>query len=232
MLFDHILVPNLYGRVGDNLSQFARQLGDVTLVCPTQVETVEVKGRTLLVADRLPRRTDVDVLLPMGASRFLRILRTDPNLVDHRQILVPHGTGQSGVQAAKLAASFSRSLVLRDLDVHLLFYHTTWRNPVVEIGDPASNMEPGAHAVLEQMNEIARTADLRHNNWIELEATTVPDGIIRLALRRSASLVVMARGNEVRLGSYVDQMAEFSPVPLLIARDAKQNPALPGKEVA
>lgn len=216
-MFDRIFVPNLYGSVGDSLSQFARRFGDATVICPTTVETIKVEGQTLLVSDCLPRRTDVHVLLPHGATRLNMIRATDRKTVERVVILVPFGSGESGIQAMRLAVQvanyFGHS---RDLRVEILFYHTTWRKSGSK--DGWKHLDDDAHEVADDLRLMAQTNSLLFRYQIDIAAPTVPEGIISCALCNHASPIVMARGGEVRIGSYVDQLAAISPVPLLIAR--------------
>lgn len=219
-MFQHTLVRDLYGPVGDGLSRFARRFGDAIPVCPTLVETVEVQEQTLLVSDRLPRRSDVHILLPQGAVKFKVIRAATPKThVDHVVLLVPFGSGESGIQAMRLAMQVAEHFMMKlRYGTEILFYHTTWRKPGVESEDGLDHLVEDAREVEYELRLMAQSQHLTCHTQIDIAAPTVPDGIIGCALRHDASLIVMARGNEVRLGSYVAQMAELSPVPLLIAR--------------
>lgn len=204
-MYHWIVVPQLFGEVGDGLFRVARQLGDPIRISPTLVESFEADGGILLIAPELPARIDLDTLLPMGAN----VLKLTP---DHC-LLIPFGSGESAVRAAAVGIPLARKVGLP-----IVFYHTAWRKPDVENRDGWSHITPEAMGVSESLRRMAARAGLADQIHFVVEtADTVVDGLIRTALVQKAALIIMARGDEVRVGSYVDQLAAVSPVPLLIA---------------
>ncbi|NQV90762.1 universal stress protein [Candidatus Uhrbacteria bacterium] len=217
-MFERILVPNLYGSVGDGLVQMARRFGEVNIVCPTRVETVQVNSQTLFVADQLPTRRDIHVLLPGGATQLKRIPAISKDHVDNMVILVPFGSGESCLQAVRLAIQVAEHFRARHLGVQLLFYHTTWRDPSTESEDVWAHIDEEVNEMATNLRRIAVGKELQFRYGVQIAAPTVPDGIISFALLNKVSLIVMARGDEVTTGSYVDQMALYTRIPLLIVR--------------
>ncbi len=216
---NRILVPNLYGRVGDEVAQLARSFGDITVVCPTRIETMDVDGHTLLVTDQLPKRRDLHVLLAQGASGFKAIPAQSREDDNRLVILVPFGSGESGRKAMLVAVQVVKRLKINKyIGTELLFYHTTWRKPGEHSEDGWKHLSDDARNSALALMRIAAGNELPYRYQIDICASTVPGGIITCALTHEVGLIVMARGSEVRVGSYVDQMIELSPVPLLIAQ--------------
>ncbi len=204
-MYNRILVPMFYGAAGDGLDHIVRQFGEPSLVCPTEVEGISVNRQTLLVAPELPKRTDVDVLLPMGATAL--------KLTSNHCLLIPFGSGRSGVRAAQIGIPLAERMGLT-----VVFYHTAWRRSDVDSQNGWDHITPEARQISKELNRMAVGAGLTNRSRFVVEtADTVIDGMIRAALLHKAALIVMARGDEVRKGSYVDQLAVVSPVPLLIA---------------
>jgi hypothetical protein len=226
-MYDRILVPRLYGARGNAMQSLAMQIAGqdderVSFINPGDVQTIEVSGNTLLVADTLPTRTDVNVLLPMEQPWLRSRPAISPKHVNVLSILVPFGSGSSGRYAAGPARHIASVLSHRDQGTQILFYHTTWRKRDVDSEDPVDHLEEGARENMVRFSsyeqDLPSDARIQHDVLIELQSPTVVDGILGAALLHWSGLIVLARGQEVLKGSYVTQLATISPVPLLIVQ--------------
>lgn len=213
--FSVVYTSMLYGPVGERLAFVSQQI--VSKVSPRfsavsfvgSCEQLPCSDSALLVLDKPCQRRDVHVLLPMESNKLK---------VEHgRCILIPFGSGDSSLLAAQVGVRLAADFRLR-----VIFYHTTWRKSGLESEDGWSHLSDGARSNANKLKELAMGWGLTHGVYIEIAAPTVKHGIIGAALRTQAAMIVVARGSEIRKGSYVDQLAVMSPVPLFIVADSKK----------
>src|SRR3990167_8442671 len=206
-----VYVSVLYGSVGERLMRVAQQMANgcwyfSVLPFVGLSQDLSCPNGTLLVLDKPSGRKDVHVLLSMGTHEL--------KLGEDRCVLIPFGNGDSGLRAALIGIQMAKQL-----NLSVVFYHTTWRKPEV-VGlaseDGWNHICDKALANTESLRELATSVGVESRFFIEIAAPTVKGGIIGAALRKRATMIVMARGSEIRTGSYVDQVAGCSPVPLFI----------------
>jgi len=170
-------------------------------------------GAIVVDNGRQHERHDINVLVPFD-EKALDSRGTGP-------ILIPFGDGESG----KVAALLGLRLAIK-LKREVVFYHTTWRANV-DSEDPADHLCAEAREVRAQLESWARNAGVAFQTRIEM-APDVTEGILHAAVDAavdaavepagdlSASLIVTSRGRKTKIGSYVDQLLNESPFPLLI----------------
>jgi hypothetical protein len=124
-------------------------------------------------------------------------------------VLVPFGDSIEAVTAAERGITLAKAL-----GVHVVLYHTTWKDDSLDSALPESHMCSEAREVCRALNELAQTCGVACKTVVET-ADDVVEGIIRCALRESARLLVMSRSSKTTVGCYVDQALIQSPVPLL-----------------
>lgn len=167
-----------------------------------QPETIEFPEGAIVVDHTLSfERADINVLTPF-----------DESTLDERgegPLVIPFGDGDSGKVAAliglRLAAAISRKVV---------FYHTTWRSESTS-PDPRDHMCQSARNDQFALEGWASAVKVEHETVVEM-APDVTEGIIRQSVLLSASLIVTARGRKTKIGSYVSQMLNQSPLPILL----------------
>lgn len=130
------------------------------------------------------------------------------NIAD-RTIFIPFGKGGAGVRAARFGVALAKTLA-----VSVTFYHTTYRSDIAS-DRPEDHVCPEAKEVQRFVEEVARTKAVPFTTIVET-APGVADGIVLSALLHNASLIVMTHGRQVLMGSYVDQVAEIGPIPLMV----------------
>ncbi|KKW32266.1 MAG: hypothetical protein UY76_C0034G0008 [Candidatus Uhrbacteria bacterium GW2011_GWA2_52_8d] len=210
-MFQLMYVADIYGPQGTGPVFIADQLRleetVVEKIPPGQIEYLLVDSRvSLFVTPVLPQRRDLNVLL----TREVPALKLECG----RCVLVPFGKGDSGVRAARLGVRLAKGL-----DLPVVFYHTTWRKPGVESIDGWDHLHDEARKVAQTLRGIACQQNVFFIFDIQIQAPSVFAGIIVASFKRHAAMIVMARGTNILRGSYVSQMAESSPVPLLILAD-------------
>ncbi len=124
-------------------------------------------------------------------------------------VLIPFGDSVEAVTAAERAFAIARALALP-----VVLYHTTWKDAKVGSDTPQDHMCAEAHDVSCRLQALAHLHGLKCKVVVET-ADDVVEGIIRCAMRESASLIVMTRSSKTTVGCYVDQALKQSPVPLL-----------------
>jgi len=163
--------------------------------------------RDAIVVDRnftRSRRHDVAVLAPFDETRL--------DCRGEGVFLLPFGAGESGMHAAKAGLGLARAIGKK-----VVFYHTTWRNEKLVLWpEPADHMCQDSRAVRQSLEAFATELNIPFETRIEM-ANDVAEGIVRCAMRVRANLICMARGVKTGLGSYVTQVLDQSPVPVLVA---------------
>lgn len=128
------------------------------------------------------------------------------------EICLPFANGESAVHAASVAIPLAARL-----GKGVFFYHTTWRREGLPDDAPAErHMTAEALAVLARIGAMADEGGVKHRALVET-ATAIAEGAVRAALRERCCLFVLARGQHVGRGSYVDQMLGRSVIPVLVA---------------
>lgn len=131
--------------------------------------------------------------------------------------IIPFGDGDSGLDAASvglpLAVKLGRSVV---------FYHTTWRSGV-DSSDARDHLCPEAEDNLTELEAAAQLLGVQFKTRLEM-APDVAEGILHTAASESASLIVLARGRKTKVGSYVNQVLEQSPIPTMVAATSTARP--------
>lgn len=218
-----VYVEDRHGRVGDRLRAMADRVADSVeeTIAPDAIETFDALP-IVLVTTALPKRRDLTVLLPQGQRRFRSLPALSAQHSPVYRVLVPIGNGPSGLRAFEEALSVIE-FPSRVSAWELHCYHTTWRRDGVDSDDPKDHMDQGALDNLAARESILRRRYMDSEvlfpvlkDHLEIQAPSVVDGIIRTALKIKAAVIVMARGDDLLLGSYVDQMVDVCPVPLLI----------------
>jgi nucleotide-binding universal stress UspA family protein len=125
-------------------------------------------------------------------------------------LVFPFGSGESGWHAAQFALPLAQAMGLP-----VEFYHTTWTDPARPDVPPADQMCAAAIELRRKLEERAASLGIKFNTTVET-ADDVAEGLIRFSLRKGACLIAMARGRNTRAGSYVTQLLEQSPIPLVI----------------
>lgn len=171
------------------------------------IDSMELGADDLLVADRCQPERRVAQLLPQCGGR-VRLYD------DLSRVMIPFGNGGAGALAAQRASGF-----INDLQLQPVLYHTTWREDGVDSDDPKDHMCEGArHALFAAKGYLYGLHETQSEVVIEC-ADHVADGLVEAALRLQCQMIIMAPGEQTGRGSYVQQVAEVSPIPLLIAMD-------------
>lgn len=217
-MYQQVIIPQTFGNEREYLTEMAERFSvlreSLEEIPPDEIEGGAFQPSALMVCETLPVRRDTDVLLPMYNGHFKPI---EPSgRLNFFRLFVPFGSGQSGVRATRTAVLLARHFKRTYMKVHLYFYHTTWKNPQCESDQGKDHMIQDALEVQNLLERIAIGNCIDYTVQVDLEASTVTEGVLRAAFASEASLIVMARGDEVRTGSYVDQLAELSPIPILI----------------
>lgn len=131
--------------------------------------------------------------------------------------LVPFGDRKSALHAMAFGMPILRGCGFDEI----VFYHTTWRADGVVSQNPEDHMNDGARMVLANLRALADTSSMRHRTIVET-ADSIPGGIQRAALRNRCRLVVTARDPERFGRTYVDQMIEDAPTPVLVVGSKKE----------
>ena len=131
--------------------------------------------------------------------------------------LVPFGDRESALRAMELGLPILRGCGFGEI----VFYHTTWRADGVASENPEDHMNDAAREVLTNLRNLADLASVRHRTIVET-ADSIPAGIQRAALRNGCRLVVTARDPERFGHTYVDEMIEDAPTPVLVVGNKKE----------
>lgn len=146
-------------------------------------------------------------------------------------ILIPFGNKDTGIRAARFGICLAEKL-----GVSVLFYHTTWMDRSVESGSAEDHMCFAAQEVFAAVKQLAVNSSVPFDCLIEA-ADDVAQGIARCAILKHSlkagataydgepvrpCLIVMARGWNVGIGSYVKQVMDLSATPCLaVASEAE-----------
>lgn len=128
------------------------------------------------------------------------------------KVLVPLGDSDSGLHA--LQESLPLIVALK---CGIVFYHTTWKKPnLFRSTNPADHICTAAAIILRDAQNIvsASIAEPKTETVIEC-ADGVAEGIRRAGNRLGCNLIIMARGSRAGAGSYADELAHESPIPVL-----------------
>lgn len=140
-------------------------------------------------------------------------------------ILIPFGNKDTGIRAARFGVCLAEKL-----GVSVLFYHTTWIDRSVDSGLAEDHMCFAAQGVFAAVKQLAIDSAVPFDCVIEA-ADDVAQGIARSAILKHSltagaaaydggpvrpCLIVMARGWNVGIGSYVKQVMDLSATPCLV----------------
>jgi nucleotide-binding universal stress UspA family protein len=193
------ILPDLAEAQARQRRRVVADVSTLTGLSPDQFEIVEeLDPDAIVVDDQIAWHCHhLTVLTPFSEQR---LLARGPG-----SIMVPFGDGRSAL-ALPLAAA---------LKMPVIFYHTTWRNPLVQSQTPADHMCADAVGISSQLSAAADAAGVPYTFEIET-ADDVVEGLLQCAMRSSSRLIAMARSTRTTVGSYVDHALRRSPVPLLV----------------
>ena len=137
-------------------------------------------------------------------------------------VLIPFSDGDTGLKAANAAFEF----VERSRDSQspqegvpdVIFYHTTWPNPNALSSDTLDHMCESAERCMLALQQSASDRGISFQTIVETHDDVV-QGVIEMAYKTGSVLIAMARGSEIRQGSYVDRLVEQSPIPVLVTAE-------------
>jgi len=131
-------------------------------------------------------------------------------------IIVPFGDGESVLNAASLALDLAAQL-----ELPVVFYHTTWTVQGLPSTNAHEHMCQSAQAVLATLLKMAEDSGVQCTTVVET-ADDVVEGLLQCALRCSARLIVMSRSYKTTVGCYVDQTLRQTPIPLVALASVKR----------
>jgi cation diffusion facilitator family transporter len=170
-------------------------------------------------------RPNYDTLMPANESK-LEGRRKGP-------ILVPFSDGDTGLVAAarafELVKQWRKTRELPKDEPEVILYHTTWQDNRARSSDPLDQMCVEAIRVMLALEAAAEEAGVRYRTVVETHDDVV-QGVIEMAQATGSVLVLMARGAQIRQGSYVERMLEQSPIPVLVANAATEPVAAPADD--
>lgn len=105
----------------------------------------------------------------------------------------------------------------RAANATVVLYHTTWRKDGIASNDAWDHMTALSQAIAIQAVEAVTREEVNYELALEIEAPGVPEGIIRAANDRRASIIVMAYSSRNIRGSKAEVVAKKTNIPLLIA---------------
>ena len=151
-----------------------------------------------------------DVSAPNGLTVIS--LRNETSVFGHGEgpVMIPFGSGSTAVQVLRAAID-----VIKSLGQSVIFYHTTWSEDAVSSDSPKDHMCPSAQDILLQLHALAAEHEIVSEEIIEC-ASVVDGGIVSSALQHNVALLVMGYAGNVGRGSYVDQVKERSPIPVMV----------------
>ncbi|KKR55830.1 hypothetical protein A2332_01025 [Candidatus Uhrbacteria bacterium RIFOXYB2_FULL_41_18] len=125
-------------------------------------------------------------------------------------LMIPFGVGPTALQVLSSCLP-----LIKIFGQPVLFYHTTWEKKGMSSSQPRDHMCRAAYDVLAQLCAKAHAEGIAYGEYIE-KVSFVESGIVRAALEQGVSLLIMGRAKDVGRGSYVDQVLERSPIPVLV----------------
>jgi len=205
-----VVVPWKCNRSGDARLAYATDLADMldaeleTLpgASKEDVRLFDFESDDILVAPWQVSE-DVTTLIPFDESGLL--LRG----LEHK-VLIPLSGDWSGLYATREVMP-----LLRRLGFSIVFWHSTWRDLRVSSAEPRDHMLASAKVTEVQAQDIAREYGVGFESLVET-AETIDGGLVFAACLHRCPLIVMARGRNTVLGSYVDDVLEGSHIPVLI----------------
>lgn len=205
-----IVVSLMCNRSGEARLTYARDLANL-LGVPLEtlpgagdddLRQFDYRESDVLVAPR-PVRDDVTTLVPFDESGLLmRGLE--------KKVLIPLSGDESGLYAAREAMP----LLVR-LGFGIVFWHSTWRDTLVSSAAPKDHMLASAKVTAMQAEDIACEYGVPFESVVET-AETIEGGLVLAACLRRCPLIVMARGRNTVIGSYVDDVLDGSHIPVLV----------------
>lgn len=172
-------------------------------------ETFDFGGAVVVDGALAATRRDANVLVP---QREIGLFARGAG-----PALVPFGDRGSAVHAMAYGMPILRGCGFEEI----VFYHTTWPADGVASQNPEDHMNEAARMVLAHLRDLADLASVRHRTVVEM-ADSIPGGIQRAALRNRCRIVVTARDPERFGRTYVDEMIDDSPTPVLVVGSKKE----------
>lgn len=167
----------------------------------------------VIVDSEVPHRRIPQAVLDPAHETSLFARRQGP-------ILVAFSDGDSGLVAA--TAAFELALRRRQTkpvvagEPEVILYHTTWADPEAISQDPKDQMCDAAIKVMLALEQAAGERGVAFATIVETHDDVV-QGVVEIALRERAVLIAVARGAQIRQGSYVDRVVAQSPIPIWLA---------------
>ncbi|MEA3248810.1 MAG: cation transporter [Patescibacteria group bacterium] len=191
---------------GKGMREFARDLAEklgwpLEKVRPKDLKSVPMeRGGILVFRKRI--RDDVTILIPRKeATLFGRSFGS---------MLVPFGSGESGIHAARSVLP-----ICEKLGLNIVFYHTSWSKDGIRSSHTWDHMSDEAKAVARCLKALADGADVECEFVLE-RVPTIRNGIVENSHRFGCSLTAVCESPGIRKGTNVINTVKLSTTPILI----------------
>lgn len=150
----------------------------------------------------------------------------------HGPVLVPFGSGESALVAATAAFALVQNCDAFPKDQpQVIFYHTTWQDPISHSREPIDQMCEAAERIMLALQQAADKQGINYHTVIETHDDIV-QGIIEMAFKTDCVLIAMARGKQITQGSNVDRACAQSPIPVLVTASGTPKVSEPADSTA